>query len=1549
VKIRGHRIEPGEIEAALAQQPGVRSAVVVARALGGGRQLVGYVTGDGDLDGHALKAALAARLPAHMVPARVVVLDGLPLTPNGKVDRKALPDPDAASSVAASIAPRTAAEAALAAIWSELLQRPQVGVTDNFFELGGDSIISLTMIARARQAGLTITPRDVFRYQTVEAIAAVADQKLPVEETRAARARGSLAHLSHEQIARLGLDRKEIEDFYPLSPMQQGMLFHALRDAGSGFYVNQVSVEIRGLDAARLKEAWREASARHSILRTGFLWRELSGSPLQVVYRDAAVPFVEEDWRGQTIDEARVSEALAAERRAEFDLSAPPLQRVRLIRLEDDLHRLIWTYHHILMDGWSSARFISEALQLYHGKPVAEAGAHYGDYIAWLEVQDRDAAERFWRGELAKFEEPTLLAEAFGGRRHSQMGHRRCHTRLDESATERLKAFARRERITLNTLMQGVWSLLLQRYTGQPTVTFGVTVAGRPATLDGASKMLGLFINTLPVVETLAPECSVGDWLRQLQERNAAMRDYEHTPLYDIQGWAKQSGQALFDSIIVFENYPIERSMAAGESELSFSELRNVDVTNYPMDLSVFADDVLRVEYTYMPSHFTDAEAERIRQQFEHLLFALTRTGEEIVGNIDAATDGDVAVADRCNRHAAPPATYPFVQGAIAAHAKNNPGRTALVIDDRSWTYRDLDVRSNTLAHELIARGVGPETRVGVVVERTVETVIALLAVLKAGGAYVPLDPDLPEDRMSYIRQDAGLSLILTQQTGAPVGNALADVETLDLSGFAFDTRNAGAPKPALSPDSLAYIIYTSGSTGTPKGVEVAHGPLAMHCRETGAVYEMDETSCELHFLSLAFDGAHERLLTVLSHGGQLVMRDAELWTPEQTVAALHAHRVSHIGLPPAYLQQVADWVEQAGNPPPVKLYSFGGEAMPKTGFDRVRKILAPRVLINGYGPTETVISPLVWKVGPDAECETPFAPIGLPVGDRRAYILDPWLNRVPAGVAGELYIGGSGLARGYHGRFGMSAERFVPDPFADEPGARMYRTGDLARWLDDGTVVYLGRSDDQVKVNGFRIELGEIQSALLRHEAVEQAAVVAVPGPAGNRLVAYVAASQAGGASVDSDSKLAERMTDHLGRTLPAYMVPSRIVVLEQLPLLSSGKVDRRALPEPDAEARAFVAPETPAEIAMARLWAELLKVPQVGVTDNFFELGGNSILSLKVVARLRQDPAFGIEIKLADLLKKPTIRALLGNSASGTQSAVAPPSALLPLNAPVEGAQPVFCLHGGFGTVFDYGPLAQRLEGRRQVIGVQSRMLVASSWQDRSLREMAADYAREILRAFPGMPYTLVGWSLGGVLAALVAAELERSGARVEFLALVDSFVPRAEADVSREGVTHWSDDLRSFLSAAAAQGGAARIEALLQAARRDGLSETRETLHSLISEALEQSSQRGGSTPEHGADDLASAFIVGRHLQTLSRAASLPDDLVIVPRCWWTADRLGPRDRLKLQMPGAIDGGVVGRDHFAILKDAAFLDAICEALVAEPPDAPEHPLYADEKEYL
>ncbi|HYQ53542.1 MAG TPA: amino acid adenylation domain-containing protein, partial [Pseudomonas sp.] len=1222
VKIRGFRIELGEIEACLLAEPGVREAAVVARQ----GQLVGYVVSDAEVLLTQLRERLQAQLPDYMVPARLMRLACMPLTPNRKLDRKALPEPEL--QVREPVAPEGEVECTLAQIWQRVLNLPQVGAEDNFFELGGDSIVSVQVVARAREAGLALTPRDLFMYQSVRALAA---QVQPLEQdTGPSVTRLDLTTLSETERAALPVALDTVEDIVPLSPMQQGMLFHAL-DSGTDLYVNQLDVVIDGLDAPRFIAAWSEVSACHDSLRASFVWQGFADA-MQVIQRSVSLPVEQLDWQGRT-PTVEQAEAVAREQRERgFDLAQAPLQRLLFVQLGPRRYRLVWTYHHLLLDGWSLSLLIGQVLRRYLGQPLPTPG-RYRDYLDWLQTRDPLVSERFWRERLQALEEPTFLAQALAGER-GEPGHQAIYSRLDQVRSERLKQFARSQRVTLNTLVQAAWLLLLQRYTGQRCVAFGATVSGRPAALPGAQDTLGLFINTLPIVQAPRPEQHLGDWLQELQAYNLTAREHEHTPLSQVQRWAGRGGQALFDSIVVFENQPVDSLLSEwDDGELQFETVRGHGVTNYAMDLMVTLGDTLEIEYMFLRQHFNLGEVEGIRRHLEQLLEGFCEGADRPLGALAMLGQDELQVRAEANRLPAP-GHLPTVTQGIAEWARRSPDWDAVLCGEQRLSFAALEARSNRLAHWLRSQGAGPETVVGVALPRSTDWPVALLAVLKCGAAYLPLDTRHPAERLAFIMRDSGMHLLLAHSSLEAQLPALADVPRADLDCLMLDDLPSTAPAVTLHADSLAYLIYTSGSTGQPKAVAVAHGPLAMHCEAIGERYGMGPSDRELHFMSFAFDGAHERWLVPLLFGGSVLVRDDELWTPEQTLAAMTRHGVTVAAFPPAYLQALASQAEADGKAPPVRVYCFGGDAVPDAAFQRARAALRPRTIINGYGPTETVITPLLWKAEGDTTCGAAYAPIGERVGARTLHVLDVELNPVPEGIAGELYIGGHGLARGYHGRPGLTAERFVADPFS--PGGRLYRTGDLVRRRADGTFDYLGRLDHQVKVRGFRIELGEIEARLREQPDVHSAVVVARDGQGGKQLVAYVAAA--------ASETLGESLRQRLRGCLPDYMVPAHVVVLETLPLNANGKVDRLALPAPViGQAGAFVAPRTEEEHVLAGIWQAVLGVERVGVEDNFFELGGDSILSLQVVSRVRNHPGLQREIRLRDLMRRPTIAQLL------------------------------------------------------------------------------------------------------------------------------------------------------------------------------------------------------------------------------------------------------------------------------------------------------------------
>nr|WP_225778800.1 non-ribosomal peptide synthetase [Pseudomonas sp. Marseille-Q3773] len=1508
VKIRGLRIELGEIEARLLELPSVQEAVVLAQDGPSGKQLVGYVvpadsTQEPGALRDSLRAALKAGVPDYMVPAHLLLLEQLPLTPNGKLDRKALPQADASQLQGEYVAPQSALEQQIAAIWAQVLKLERVGLTDNFFELGGDSIVSLQLVSRARQAGLEFTPRELFEQQTVQRLALVARQQRTAQDgdPPAASAADALAALTQAQRQLLPVPMEQIADLYPLSPMQQGMLFYTLQGPEAGLYINQTAVSVAGLDIDRFADAWRQVLARHDILRTAFWSDPQLHEPMQLVLHEVALPLQVLDWRQRDCTPQALKALAAEEADRGFQLASAPLMRLTLVRLEDGGVHLIWTRHHILMDGWSDSRLLGEVLQTYHGQAPERPVVQFGNYIRWLAAQPQEQLERFWSATLGGLETPTLLTGSVLPRPAPELdGHAALYLRWDRPSTRRLREQAQRLRVTPNTLIQAAWLLVLQRYTGQSTVCFGATVAGRPPSLAGADEMLGLFINTLPVVQTPEPGQRVETWLQQLQAYNVEMRDHEHAALAHVQRWAGRPGQALFDSIVVFENFPVDERLAENSSDsLQFGEVSARGVTNYAMDLCVELGNTLVVEFMYLRSCFSEAATEALRGSFERLLNAMLDDPQATLGSLDMLTPAQLQQAATRNRLAGSPQREPLLAEQIAVHATACPDAVAVVCAGQQLTYRELEEKANRLAHRLIALGARPEATVGIALERSVDVIVAFLAVMKTGAAYVPLDIDYPQERLQWIVADAGMHALITSRELRP---RFAQVQCcVELDTQVLDALPLTPPQVNLQRDNLAYLIYTSGSTGKPKGVAVSHEQIRMHCQAIASLYDMDRTTRELLFMSFAFDGAQERWLATLSSGGCLVVRENRLWTAEETWQVLHEQRIDIACFPPAYLQQLAEFAEgQDQAAPPVRVYCFGGDAVPNALFEQVKRTLRPQWLTNGYGPTETVVTPLLWKVSSEQACEAVFAPIGTRVGERTLYVLDPHLNPLPDGVAGELYIGGEGVARGYHQRPSLTAERFVADPSGQ--GLRLYRTGDRVRRRSDGVIDFIGRMDNQLKVRGFRIEPGEIEARLRDLSEVRDAVVVARDTATGKQLIGYVVTRDQHGC--------AQALREALAAVLPDYMVPAQLVLMPALPLTPNGKVDRNALPAPEfVGQRVQVAPRNAIERALADIWQQVLDVSSVGVEDNFFELGGDSLRVLKMLSKVRACEALPIELKLRDVIARPTIAELSGYA--DNEASLDP---LLLLNSRVAGAPSLFCLHAGFGTVFDYEPLARRLDGRCAVYGIQCRMLLEHAWEDDSIQAMAIDYAQYIRQKQPQGPYHLLGWSLGGALAVLVAHELESQGQQVALLSLVDSFIPQP-GQVAPD--TDWRDDLHGFLGVML---GADRerlvVPALAADCDSDGLAQ--------IIDAVRATQAGQSAYAEIGSAELAHTFVVAMKLKALSQQMAALPVTVAEAACWWAGS--GNFDE---RIAGPARHASVDAGHYDILRHPEVLDGMVALL--------------------
>jgi amino acid adenylation domain-containing protein len=1375
VKIRGFRVELGEIEALLAKHALVREAVVAARAAESGEQrLVAYVVPAAPpLPSHEafaeLRRHLAASLPDYMVPAHFVELAALPLTPNGKVDRAALPAPEA-SSLAPGRAheePRTDVERKLAEIWGAVLRAPRVGRRDGFFELGGDSILSIQVVSRAREKGLALRPHDLFLHPTIADLAAsIAPAAAPAEPAAPSR-----APLPAGLLERLGHSPASVEDVHPLTPTQQGMLFHALRATEPGVYFEEVAATIDGLDSGAFLAAWQALVDRTPILRTAFVWEGVD-EPVAIVHREVPFTLREEDLRDLDADaqRARVDEMIAHERSRGFDPARPPLLRVVLARLSDGSHRLLWFFHHLLLDGWGIQLLLQDLFTLYAARrsgAAAELPARpaFGAFARWVSAQSQVEARAFFRAALLGFTAATPLAAI--RRLHplpaGEAVFGEAELALSAGASAALAAEARRRGLTLNTLVQGAYALVLRGLSREDDVVFGATVSGRSAAVPGVEALIGVLINTLPVRVRIDPARPVFALLDALQAAAAAARDHEQTSLADVQAQSDvPRGQPLFETLFVFENYPIDDALRGERAGLAIRDTQFRERTNYPLTITSWVRGALRLRADFDRRRFDDAAVARLLGHVAVVLEALA-TGADVPA-------GDVPLLDEAGRALV---TRGFNQTDVAypgewclhelfeAQAARTPDAPAVTFEGRSLTYRELDERANRLAHRLRKLGVGPDALVGVAMDRSLELVIALYGVLKAGGAYVPFDPEYPEDRLAFMLADAKVPVLLTtERLAASLPAGAARVVRLDADAASIAEEPPHRPASGVAPSHLAYAIYTSGSTGRPKAALNTHAGIVNRLCWMQDAYRLDASDAVLQKTPFSFDVSVWELFWPLLHGARLVVaRPGGHRDTAYLARTIEAERVTTLHFVPSMLQAFLEapvTVELGA----IRRVIASGEALSPAVVARFFARFDRAELHNLYGPTEAAVDVSAWAC--ERGSALPIVPIGKPIANTRLYVLDAERRPLPVGAAGELYIGGVQVARGYWERPELTAERFVEDPFSAAPRARLYRTGDLARWLDDGNLEYLGRADFQVKLRGYRIELGEIESVLLAHPSVREAAVVLREDGDDRRLVAYLSAREGG---LD-----ATQLGRFLGAKVPDYMVPQAWVVLEALPLTPSGKVDRRALPAPAAPARAEAtreAPSGPVEEAIAAIWADLLSVADVSAHDDFFALGGHSLLATRLVSRL--GTALGAEVPLEAVFEAPRLRDLaerVGRALAGGPGGAPPPVERAPRSAPLPltfGQERLWFLAQLDPDSAAYNmPAILRLSGDLDVAALEGA-LSAIVRRHEILRTSFADEAgRPVQRIHEPAPITLAPVDVTGLAAeardAAVADESRR-----------------------------------------------------------------------------------------------------------------------------------------------------------------------------------------------
>ncbi|MFE3188837.1 amino acid adenylation domain-containing protein [Nocardia sp. NPDC059240] len=1375
VKIRGFRIELGEIEAALLALPQIAQAAVLAKSdARTGDRLVAYLVGS-DIDVAQVKSASAAALPSYMVPSAFVVLDALPLNVNGKLDRKALPDPEVEAT--AFRAPSTPIEEIVAGVFAEVLGAERVGADDDFFALGGNSLVATQVAARLGAALDTRVPvRILFEAPSVAALAIKVEQ--------------------HAGLGRKALTAGPRPEHIPLSLAQQRMWFLNQFDTTSAAYNIPAAVRLTGeLNVAALQQAVADTIGRHESLHT--VYPQVDGAATQVI-RPAAQ--VVPDLTPSLVTAGSLRHRIAGILATGFDVAREVPLRAKLFRVEgaEAEHVLVFVAHHISADGWSMGPFTRDIMLAYAARINGDAPAwaplpvQYADYTLWQrEVlgseDDPDslisAQADFWRTTLAGLPDELNLpsdrprppvASLRGGTVSFEIG---------AELQQALQGIARERNATLFMVMHTALAVFLSRLSGTNDIAIGTPIAGRgEAELDD---VIGMFVNTLVLRTRVAGQRTFDELLAEVKDADLAAFAHADVPferLVELLNPERSTARnPLFQVALSFENLP--------DAGFELPGLRvgavdfEVDTAKFDLQLTVVGGGAAGATgiLTFARDLFDAETVEVFGQRFLRLLTDIAARPQHSVGDLELLSPTEFAdLTDRTGGPAQRPGTLPEL---LRAAVRSNPTGPAVVLRGRAFSYTDLDAASSKLARALINHGAGPEVRVAVALRRSIESVLATWGVTKTGAAFVPVDPDYPADRIGHMITDSGARLGLALSADiAALRELSADIEwiALDEQRFVIEVdRRPDTPitdadrRHPLRPDHAAYVIYTSGSTGVPKGVVVAHAGLATFAAAQVEWYGLDANTRALHFASPSFDASMLEFLLAIGAGGALVVVPPGTYGGEDLAELIRREQVSH-----AFITTAALSTFDPAGLDTLRVLATGGEAMPVDLADKWAVPLGDedgtlRRFHNVYGPTETTI---VTTIGKPLLPGDPVT-IGGPIAGTQALVLDNRLRPVPVGASGELYLSGIQLARGYHDRPGLTADRFVANPYA--AGVRMYRTGDVVRWTPDGLIEYVGRSDFQVKIRGFRIELGEIDAVLGAHESVDFAVTVGHRTPAGATILAsYVLAAP--GRTLDTSV-----LTEHVAGRLPEYMVPTAITVLDTIPLTPVGKLDRRALPEPVLTRREFQAPRTALEQTVAATIAEVLGVERVGVADNFFSLGGNSLLATRVVSELNQR-LDGANVRVAWFFTDPTVAGLSAKIAAGTDADSEVEASLAPiLSIRAEGTRPpLFCAPPLSGLAWPFAGLAEHLPADQPILGLQSPALTENDYDPATFAEMIGRYLAAMRSVQPHGPYRVIGYSMGGLIAHALATELRAAGEQVELLGLLDAF-PEIDLEYFRSTV--------------------------------------------------------------------------------------------------------------------------------------------------------------------
>ncbi len=1041
-----------------------------------------------------------------------------------------------------------------------------------------------------------------------------------------------LINIEQSSLSDLEAKFPNLEDIYPLSPMQEGMLFHTAYSPEDGVYFEQGTGTITGLkDVGVFNLAWQTLVERHPLLRTAFVWSGQKQA-VQIVNKSVEFGIIEYDWHDLSpqLQEYELNRYLINTRKQGFVLEQAPLMSFAIMRLDDNTWQWVWNHHHILLDGWSLPILFKEVLTIYQSKlqevsPSLPPVTPYRHYIQWLASQDKQQTEQFWRESLAGIDQPTRLSSSFLKDIEvieNQLPYNKADLHLIDKEFSSLQKMVQKQRLTLNTLAQGAWALILHKYSAGQDVLFGVTVSGRPPELGDIENMVGLFINTLPLRVRVNPTMTVADWLQEIQQCHLQMREYEHSKLTDIHHTIGfPPGEPLFESILVFENYPIDQSLKTQSQELQVDNIKFYERTNYPLTIAFLPDDGLVLRLNYETKFLSAAAAETMLQRLKHVLLQLAENPHSYLGAIDllSTTEKENAIA-LGNGLKIAWGDFQAAHQIFEERVELNPDATALVFEDESITYKELERRANLLASQLRNRGISYESMVGLYLNSSINFIVGMLGVLKAGAAFLPLDPTYPPERLEWISQDSQVKLFLNDQETELFFRADED-KLINLDEIDW-TRQVTRLNLPIFPFHLAYLIYTSGSTGKPKGVMVTHGGVQNLVRSQIEAFEVTATSRIYQFASVSFDASVSEIFMALGVGVTLYMKNKANRTPSPSLwQALTAWKITHITLPPSLLAVI-----KPEELPELKTIIVAGEA-PSGKLLRYWSQENDYRIFNAYGPTEATVCASL------AGCSHLVGEpsIGRAISNVQMYLLDSNLELVAAGVPGQIYIGGIGLARGYWNRPDLTAAAFIPHPFSTEAGERLYCTGDMGVSDRFGNIRFLGRQDDLVKLRGHRIELGEITDALLSYEKVDSAVVLLredLPGKP--QLVAY---------ALPRVETTASQVLNYLSEILPSYMMPNAVVFVEKWPLNANGKINRKALKPPELPALKPAIFNNQTEQILAQIWAEVLGREAVHPEDNFFEIGGDSIISLQIVSLAREA---GLEIDPRDIFEAKTLSRL-------------------------------------------------------------------------------------------------------------------------------------------------------------------------------------------------------------------------------------------------------------------------------------------------------------------